>query len=410
MKATDKFQPIAEDSDSEGALTTSGRVAPTRHQRFVSMAKLLVLLSVGALVVVGLGFFTDDSSAEDVAVETVDAGQGIEAEPLDSAANSSDGAADVAPLSGNFLVSGSSTVFPIVQLQAEEFKEVVPGVAIAVEGPGSGDGASKFCSGVAAVANASRPYKDEELAICEENGIEMIEIRRGIDGISVITSVDNDEIECVSFNDLYSLLSEEAFESDNWADANSLTAMWGGQTFPELKLDVFGPGEESGTFDSFGEIVIESVAKGKTGLGTESREFVKTIRPDYTSSPDDNVVMEGIESSTYSLGWVGFAYASESAAAGRAKLLAGSVEDDGDCVLPTTETIASAEFPIARFLYTYVSLNAATNEAGVAEFVDYMLSDEGLEAVSASGYIDLPAEEQAKAQAIWTSRQTGRSY
>ena len=313
-------------------------------------------------------------------------------------------------LEGEFLISGSSTVFPIVQRQAEVFAELQPGVAIAVEGPGSGDGAEKFCAGEAPIANASRLYKDEEIAACEEAGIDFIELRRGIDGISVISSADNDAIECVSFNDLYALLSEEALGFETWSDANALTGIWAGQTFDDLSLDVFGPGEESGTFDSFGEIVMESVAKGKTGLDPDSRDFVQTIRPDYTSSPDDNVIIEGIASSQYSLGWVGFAFANEAAEAGKARLIPVSKEDGGDCVTPTAETIASAEFPIARFLYTYVNAEAAASQPAVAEFVDYMLSEEGLGAVSASGYIDLPDDGIAQTADTWADRTTGRQY
>ena len=130
-------------------------------------------------------------------------------------------------------------------------------------------------------------------------------MRRAIDGITVITSTANDLVDCVSFNDLYALVSEEASGSSSWADANALTSLWGGTTFPDVPLEVYGPGEESGTFDSFGEIVVESVAKGKTGLDPEAREFVKTIRPDYTSSPNDNVILQGIAASDYSIGWVG---------------------------------------------------------------------------------------------------------
>ena len=327
-----------------------------------------------------------------------------------SNAGGSGGDASGSGLVGEFVVSGSSTVFPIVQKQAEEFAAAEPGMAIAVEGPGSGDGARKFCAGEVPIANASRTFKAEEIEICTAAGIEFIELRRGIDGISVITSPDNDAISCVSFNDLYALLSDEAIGFGSWADANALTSTWGGQEFPDAQLDVFGPGEESGTFDSFNEIVIESVAKGKTGLDADSREFVEIIRPDYTSSPDDNVIVEGISSSQYSIGWVGFAFAQEAANAGNAKLLAVSKEDGGECVTPTPETIAAAEFPIARFLYTYVSADAAANQPGVAEFVDYMLSEEGYESVSAVGYIDLPAEDIEKANQLWADRVTGESW
>ncbi len=313
-------------------------------------------------------------------------------------------------LTGDYLVSGSSTVYPIVLRQAEAFQEIAPGVAIAVEGPGSGDGAQKFCNGEVPIANASRVYKDEEIEICEANGIEYIEIRRGIDGISVITSPENDAIECVSFNDLYALMSQEATGFERWSDANTLTSAWGGTALPDVDLDVFGPGEESGTYDSFGEIVIESVAKGKTGLDVDSREFTRELRPDYTSSPDDNIILEGIGASRHSLGWVGYAFASEAAEAGRAKLLSVSFEDDGPCVTPTPETIAAADFPIARFLYTYVSADAAENDPSVAAFVDYMLSEEGLQAVSAVGYIDLAPPDRIRAESLWVNRVTGPAW
>ena len=349
---------------------------------------------------------TDDSStdASDDTGSTTSAATDETTAPADPGEEST--------LEGSFLVSGSSTVFPIVQRQAEEFAGVAPGVAISVEGPGSGDGAKKFCAGEVPIANASRLFKDEEIAICEEAGIEFIEIRRGIDGISLVTSADNDAIECLSFNQIYALLSDETIGFSNWSDANALLAAMGSTAddLPDAQLDIFGPGEESGTFDSFGEIVLEAVANGKTGLDADAREFVDIIRPDYTSSPDDNVIIEGISSSQYSLGWVGFAFASEAAATGKAKLIAVSKEDGGECVTPTAETIASAEFPIARFLYTYVNVESAASDPSVAAFVDYMLSDTGYASVSAVGYIDMPAEDIDKANSIWADRTSGRSW
>lgn len=328
----------------------------------------------------------------------------------DGTAQPSGGDGSTADIEGQFLVSGSSTVYPIVLRQAEEFSAANPGVAISVEGPGSGDGARKFCAGEVPIANASRLFKDEEIEICEAAGIEFIELRRGIDGISVITSSSNDAIECLSFNDLYALLSDEAFGFESWADANAVTAAWGGTEFPDVALEVFAPGQESGTYDSFGEIVIESVFKGSTGLDPQSREFVESIRNDYAASANDNVIIEGIASSPYSLGWVGYAFAQEAADAGVVTLLQVSKEAGGECVTPTPETIADASFPIARYLYTYVNAEAAANDPSVAAFVDYMLSDEGLESVTAVGYVDLADADRALAAAVWENRTTGRSW
>ena len=374
----------------------------------------LALFTLFALIVAACGGDDDDAGSGDdgASSTTADEPEADEPEAEEPAPEPEPepAAESGEALTGDFLVSGSSTVFPIVLRQAEEFAAAEAGVAIAVEGPGSGDGARKFCAGEVPIANASRLFKDEEIAICEEAGIEFIELRRGIDGISVITSPDNDAVECVSFNDLYALLSEEATGYENWADGNELTGTWGGQTLPDLALEIFGPGEESGTFDSFGEIVIEGVFKGKTGLDPESREFSETIRPDYTSSPDDNVILEGVSSSEGSLGWVGYSFAQEAADAGRAKLLAVSTEDGGDCVSPSPETIASADFPISRFLYTYVNADAAANDPAVAAFVDYMMSDVGLASVSAVGYVDLSDIDQNLAQAIWENKTTGRQW
>ncbi|HCH79895.1 MAG TPA: hypothetical protein DFK16_03940, partial [Acidimicrobiaceae bacterium] len=105
-----------------------------------------------------------------------------------------------------------------------------------------------------------------------------------------------------------------------------------------------------------------------------------------------------------------FAFAKEAEKAGDVKLLAVSQQDGGECVTPSPETIASAEFPIARFLYTYVNAEAAAADPAVAAFVDYMMSDEGLKAVSNAGYIDLAPADQTLAQAIWSNRTTGRSW
>ena len=80
--------------------------------------------------------------------------------------------------------------------------------------------------------------------------------------------------------------------------------------------------------------------------------------------------------------------AKEAEEAGAAKLLT-SPRKTGACVSPTEETIAFADFPIARFLYTYVNVDAAANDPAVIAFVDYMMSETGLEAVPNAGYIGL---------------------
>jgi phosphate transport system substrate-binding protein len=304
-------------------------------------------------------------------------------------------------------VSGSSTVAPISTRVAELWEEAGgQGDLVNVDGPGTGDGFQLFCQGETDISDASRTIKEEEIALCEENGIEYIELRVAYDGISVITNVDNDAIECLSFADLYALVGPEAQGFRTWADAQDLAEELGSDTqFPDAPLDVTAPGEESGTFDSFVEIALADIGEERAEAGRISEEEAETTRPDYQSSADDNIIIQGVAGSATSLGWVGFAFAEQSA--GQVREIPISEEPGGECVEPTVESIADGSYPISRPLYIYVSANAAEENQTLADYVDYFLSEEGISAVSAVGYVELPADELDSVRSAWDARETG---
>lgn len=315
------------------------------------------------------------------------------------ASASSDSGGEV---SGEIVVSGSSTVEPITSLVAEEFTGRNPDVEIAVDGPGTSDGFELFCKGDTDVSDASRPIEAEEIDACEKEGVEFIELKVAIDGISVITSAENSEVECLDFKDLYSLLGPESEGFDNWSDADELAQDVGAghAPYPDAPLDVTAPGEESGTYDSFAEIVLEDIAYEERGV----KEDAPVIRPDYQSSADDNVIIQGIQGSSSSLGWVGFSFYEENSDTVRAIPVA---EEGDDCVEPTVETIGDGSYPIARDLYIYVNAANVEDNAALEEFVDFYLSDEGLAAVSDTGYVDQPDEEIQSTVDTWESKETG---
>jgi len=288
------------------------------------------------------------------------------------------------------VVSGSSTVEPISALVAEQFSAANDGFAVAVDGPGTGTGFERFCSGETDISDASRTIKDEEAAICEEAGIEYTELLIAIDGLSVLTSVNNDAVSCLNFEDLYALVGPESLGVENWADAQELAAELGSSTtLPDASLSVFGPGEESGTFDSFVEIVIEDIA--------EARGQDPTTRPDYDSSANDRVIIEGIAGSDTSLGWVGYAFFVENS-----DTVAALEVDGGDgCVAPTDETISSNEYPISRNLYIYVNNDKAATNPALVDFVDYYLSAEGIANVSMAGYVQLADSDLETTRSTW---------
>ena len=88
----------------------------------------------------------------------------------------------------------------------EDFSAANSGVdGYEVDGPGTGDGFALFCAGEIDVADASRAINEEEIALCEDGGINYIELQVAIDGLCVITSPDNADVTCLSFGDLYAL-------------------------------------------------------------------------------------------------------------------------------------------------------------------------------------------------------------
>jgi len=308
-------------------------------------------------------------------------------------------------LAGDIQVSGSSTVKPITSLVAEAFGAMHPNVTYFVDGPGTGDGFALFCNDETDVNDASRPISEEEIALCEDASVEYIELKIGIDGLSVITSAFNDDVSCLSFLDLYALLGPESQGFETWDAANGLAAELEGQLDTEFgeshapygafPLDVTAPGEESGTFDSFVELAIRGIA--------DAREQDRTTRPDYTPSGDDNVIIEGVagtQDAPHTLGWVGFAYADENA--DRVKLL--EVDKGDGCVAATPETIASAEYPLSRFLYIYVNTVRAAANPALQAFVDYYLSDEGVAFVTEADYVALDPADLDETRATWESR------
>jgi phosphate transport system substrate-binding protein len=301
--------------------------------------------------------------------------------------------------SGSVIVSGSSTVEPISSLVAERLVDVNDGVDVTVDGPGTGDGFKLFCSGETDISNASRAIKEEEAAACEAEGIEFIELKIGIDGLSVLTSTENEDVTCLSFADLYALVGPESQGFDKWSKAAALAKELGSNTtFPDADLAITAPGEESGTYDSFIELALKGIAEDRGKPADQTR-------PDYQSSADDNLIIQGIEGSPSSLGWVGFAFAEE--AGDGVREIEVAKEPNGTCVAPSADTIASGEYPLSRPLYIYVNAAKADENPALAAYVDFYLSDDGITSVEEAGYIAVDAEVFDATRARWDQRTVG---
>jgi phosphate transport system substrate-binding protein len=341
----------------------------------------------------GTGATTAPSAAAPSAAEST-APESMEA----SAPASAEGGA----VTGTINVSGSSTVEPISTAIATAFKAANPDFNFTIEGPGTGDGFARFCAGETDISDASRKIKDEEAALCQSAGIEYIEIPIAFDGITVMTNPADADVSCLSFADLYALIGPESTGFAKWSDAAALaTELGSNTTFPDTDLAVVGPGEESGTYDSFVELVLDGIAKTRSQIPEGSSHT--TTRPDYTSSANDNVIVEGITGSPGSLGWVGFGFAEENA--DKVKILDVAKDPNGTCVAPDPTTIADGSYPISRTLYIYVNKAKAADNPAVSAYVDYYLADGTIStALETVPYINLPADQLAASLAAWQGR------
>jgi phosphate transport system substrate-binding protein len=287
------------------------------------------------------------------------------------------------PVSGNISIEGSSTVQPITQAAAELFREENPEARIEVGGAGTSDGFEAFCQGDTQISDASRPIDPaEEVPVCEENGVEFIEIPIAFDGISVVVNPQNDWASEVTSEELKTMWEPAAEGKINrW---NQVNPAW-----PDRELNLYGPGTESGTYEFFNEVIVQN------------EEEVN--RSDYEASEDDNVLVQGVAGDQNALGYFGYSYYVNNT--DKLKLLA------VDGVEPSEDTIRSGEYLLSRPLFIYVSTKALKNNDAVEPFVDFYLAEQNLDRiVEAARYVTLPSSLEQEARAQYEDRTTGTVF
>jgi phosphate transport system substrate-binding protein len=289
-----------------------------------------------------------------------------------AACGSSDGS--VSTLSGSLEIDGSSTVFPISEAAAEEFREVHPKVRVNVGASGTGGGFKRFVVGELDILDASRPIKQAEIDSATRNGVVYTALDVAIDGLTVVVHPRNDFIDCITVEEL-ELIWSPGPTIDRW---NQVRPEW-----PDKPLHLYGPDTDSGTFDFFTEVIVGQA---------------QASRPDYFASASDNFLVQGIYGDRNSLGYFGFAYY----IANVDKLKAVAVDNGEGCILPTIETIRADLYqPLVRPLLLYVN-NASLSQPEVLTFLDFYM-DEGSQLVEEVGYIPLSDAEYADNKALLAS-------
>jgi phosphate transport system substrate-binding protein len=272
-------------------------------------------------------------------------------------------------LAGTIQIDGSSTVAPLSEAAAELFQEENPGVRVVVGTSGTGGGFEKFCAGETDISDASRPIKDEEKALCEENGISYEQVTVANDGLAVVVNPENDWAECLTVEQLNKIWAPGS-KVDSWDDVDP--------SFPNEPLTLFGPGTDSGTFDYFTDEI-----NGEEGAS----------RTDYQPSEDDNVIVQGVQGSKGAMGYFGLSYVEENEGAVKALEI-----DGGDgCAAPSTETVLDGSYkPLGRPLFIYPS-DKALARPEVQAFLDFYIESSEQIAEQAL-YVPLSEEQQQQAR------------
>jgi len=246
-------------------------------------------------------------------------------------------------VSGDIVIAGSSTVFPLAERMIERFSEEGFDGNATYDSIGSGAGFERFCvTGESDISGASRAIKDSEIESCRAIGREPIEFRLGTDALSVVVSRDNDFVTDVSTEELALIFGT----ATNWLDVRP--------EWPNEPIQRFIPGTDSGTFDYFVEHVFDS--DETTILAASNTQL----------SEDDNILVQGVLGSPYAIGFFGYAYYAENADT----LTVLSV----DGVEPTQETVNSNEYPLSRPLFHYSDASIIKEKPQVAAYLYFFLT------------------------------------
>jgi phosphate transport system substrate-binding protein len=279
------------------------------------------------------------------------------------------GSGDGSSLSGNVEVDGSSTVGPLAEYAADLFMESNPDVRVAVATSGTGGGFEKFCKGETDFNDASRPIKDEEIALCEENGIAYEGVQVANDALAVVVNPDN-PVDCMTVEQVNQIWDEGSTVS-TWGDVDGLDI----GDFASETITLYGPGTDSGTFDYFTEEI-----NGEEGK----------IRDDYTSiGEDDQAAITAVEGDVAAMAFIPYSFFQE--AGDLVKPLA--IDDGNGCVEPTLENVQDGSYtPLGRPLFSYASDAALAKPQAVA-FITFWIENSD-EIAEGAGFVPMTQEQK----------------
>ncbi len=278
-------------------------------------------------------------------------------------------------------IVGSSTVFPFATTVAERFGRNTEFKTPVVESTGSGGGLKLFCAGLGEghpdITNASRRIKKSEFDNCGANGITVVEVKIGFDGI-VLASDNAGPDFALTKQQIFQALAKQVPVDGQLVD--NPYRLWSDidPALPAIKIEVLGPPPTSGTRDAFVELAMEGGAKSfemLSALAKSDKDAFKaaahTIREDDAFIPageNDNLIVKKLQANPDAIGIFGFSFLDNNA-----DVLKGATVEG---IEPTFENIAAGDYGVSRSLYFYVKKEHVAVIPGITEYVGEFTSEQ----------------------------------
>src|SRR5690606_10599315 len=255
---------------------------------------------------------------------------------------------------------GSDTIVNLALAWAEAYRQVNPGLLIAVTGGGSGTGIASLINGTVDIANVSRQMEEGEIAAAEANGIVPMEFVVAIDALAIIVHPSN-PVSQLTLDQLSDIFTGRI---TNWQEVGGIDA----------PIILLSRETNSGTHVYFLEEVIRQ--------GDENNKDI--FAPQTLLMPSSVAITNELTRNPNAISYDGLGYVT-----GHEKVLAIARDENSPYVYPTIETGSDGSYPLARYLYMYT---AGEPTGDVADYIEWILSPEGQAIVTELGFVPLEQE------------------
>ncbi|MFO0948416.1 MAG: PstS family phosphate ABC transporter substrate-binding protein [Planctomycetota bacterium] len=279
-------------------------------------------------------------------------------------------------VSGAIKSVGSDTMNNLMTLWAEGFNRIYPTVQVEIEGKGSSTAPPALIAGTATFGPMSRPMKDSEIDDFQKRyGFKPTELPTAIDMLAVYVNKDNplESLTLPQVDAIFSRTRKGGMERD--------IRLWGdlglGGEWKNHPISLSGRNAASGTYGYFKEHAL---------FGGDFKDSVKEL-------PGSSSVVQAVARDRYAIGYSGVGFRTPDV-----RPVPIAEEEGGEPIAVEPENALSGEYPLSRFLLVAVNYKpGSTLDPLRREFVRYIYSKQGQQAVIRDGYLPVNAEKAREA-------------